>query len=163
MSRVPLRFGTFVPCVALLLFAGISLVGHTDELSSVDTRAKKFVEAHGPDTLLTRTIIVAPGVRLGVWVGHCRAAYREDRIAPWLADALESVPGWAWNPCADRDRARLAQLKRYVTTPFKKSDPPSVERIRELARWLAERWRSHGEIPWLDTALRKVPGWREEE
>ncbi len=46
MLRILFRSGIFTPCMALLLLAGFAHVGHTEISSSVDVRAKKFVEAH---------------------------------------------------------------------------------------------------------------------
>ncbi len=46
MSRILFRSGTFAACLTLLLLAGSARVAHTETSSSVDARAKKFVEAH---------------------------------------------------------------------------------------------------------------------
>lgn len=58
--------------------------------------------------------IVAPGVKLGSWASNVRCRHRAGRLAPWLTDALDALPGWSWDPIADEQRRTLALLRRAV-------------------------------------------------
>jgi hypothetical protein len=105
---------------------------------------RAFVRAHGIGTLTCKTV-VKPGVRIGVWLSHCRRAYHDDRLSAWLAEGLERIPGWSWDPRADVHRRRLALLTRYLTTPIANRSRGdrlvSAVELAKLARWIGYRRR----------------------
>jgi hypothetical protein len=102
-------------------------------------------------------------VRLGVWASHARAFYRAGNIRPWLATALDAIPGWSWFPYRDTHRQKLDVLRRFVRA----HGWDGVERGVivdgvDLYAWVRTcRGRQRrGDLPrWVADALAKVPGW----
>jgi hypothetical protein len=108
--------------------------------------------------LRPRTVV--QGVDLERWAVLRRVDHRRRRLAPWLRDALEAIPGWSWDPFADKRRALASRIEAYVTTGARHG--LDVAKLEELGRWLRWRRREHlqGRIdPALDARLRRIPGW----
>ena len=54
------------------------------------------------------------GVQLGVWVANRRTDYKKGELAADKVAELEALPGWSWEPRADRFEVGLAHLKEFV-------------------------------------------------
>jgi hypothetical protein len=54
------------------------------------------------------------GVPIGNWVYNTRVAYRRKKLATWIVDRLEAIPGWTWEPRRSRQQSRVAMLASYV-------------------------------------------------
>ncbi|WP_176921738.1 DEAD/DEAH box helicase [Micromonospora sp. WMMB235] len=110
------------------------------------------------------TYRTADGFRLGAWVGRCRADYRAGRLAAHRAAALESLPGWIWQPHESAFAEGLAVLRTYVAQAgdaYVPKDHVSEEGFR-LGGWV-EACRSNrraGQLrPDRIAELEALPGW----
>ena len=56
------------------------------------------------------------GYRLGIWVNVQRTSRRAGRLDPEREARLSSVPGWSWDPRAERWEEGYTHLLRYIET-----------------------------------------------
>ncbi len=127
-----------------------------------DSLLLAFIAKHGWGKLTKRTI-VPPGVRLHTWIRARRVDYQSGKIADWLVNECESIPGWSWSPIQDAYRRNLDNLRRLVRKHGWDwlRTKPIVEGLR-LDKWVAHRRREYhaGTIErWLVPALEAIPGW----
>ncbi len=54
------------------------------------------------------------GYRLGNFVSTRRKSYRSGKLSEARIAALESFPGWTWDPLADIFETRLRHLRAFV-------------------------------------------------
>ncbi len=73
---------------------------------------RAFAAEHGVARLGHDTIYA--NVKLGGWARRRRGEYRQGRLADWLAEAFEQVPGWSWEPVATRTALKIAALRDFV-------------------------------------------------
>jgi hypothetical protein len=57
---------------------------------------------------------VVEGARLGVWLDNRRQDQRRGRLASWLMEELERVPGFAWSVVARHHQRALAAVTVYI-------------------------------------------------
>ncbi|WP_018506343.1 helicase associated domain-containing protein [Parafrankia discariae] len=62
---------------------------------------RAYAHAQG-DTLIPDGYTAPDGFPLATWVAGERIAHLEGEISGARRDALESVPGWQWDPARDR-------------------------------------------------------------
>jgi len=74
---------------------------------------RDYVAKRGWDTV-THKLVVPPGANLGTWIQHRRAAYRKGKIAAWLEEELESIPGWEWDPIRARHQKHLDAVLDFL-------------------------------------------------
>jgi hypothetical protein len=121
-----------------------------------------YVARHGWKTIFRRTQSPT-GVALGQWVSHIRAVYRRGSVPQWLVAGLESVPGWVWDPRANRQRTRIAQLETYVAQHgWSELSGSTVVRGVKLGLWVSNcraRYRNGTLSPETRRALARIPGW----
>jgi|GEM_PF-2066593 len=87
----------------------------TRSLRHVLVGIRRFVNLHGWSAI-TKDMVIE-GVQADLWLNTRRSAYREGRLAPWLVNALEVIPGWSWSATHERyhfrDMTKL--LAAYVS------------------------------------------------
>lgn len=123
---------------------------------------RKYVEDHG--TALVPHDSVIGGVGLGEWVMKQRKDFRSGSLAKTRAAELEALPGWSWDPLADRWAAAVAVLRKYVdehgTAKISKS---TVFEGANLGFWVNKVRRNFrmGKLASDRVAeLESIPGWR---
>jgi hypothetical protein len=124
---------------------------------------RAFAKKHGMDALRSDTV-VAPGVRIGMWVEGRRRQFHAGGLAPWLRDAFEEIPGWSWdNFVAQRHRRNLAALRAFAERHGSVRQPWRTARVPHRLRvWTTtvRRHRANGALPlWLAKELDELPGW----
>ncbi len=106
---------------------------------------------------------VSEGFPLGRWIADRRTAYRSGTLTPAQITALETLPGWAWNPREQSWLRGLAALNVYVGIHGNANPPQdTVSEGFPLGRWIADRrtaYRSGTLTPAQITALETLPGW----
>lgn len=123
---------------------------------------RDFVAKHGWDAV-TPGLVVPPGANLGNWVQHRRSFHKQGRLAAWLRDELESIPGWMWQPRREKQEHKLALLREYLDRYG--WGPLTIKTVYngvELGRWVADRRHDYrlGQIdPWVAEQLETLPGW----
>ena len=130
--------------------------------ANIDT-VRTFVRAHGWAGITRDS--VADGLPLWEWVANRRQERRDGRLAPWIARALQAIPGWTWEPRRSRYDRNLRVLRQHVArhgwaamaqdTRAKTGEP--------IGRWVNHvrvRYRA-GELPDdLAAELERIPGWQ---
>lgn len=121
----------------------------------------KFVAEHGHAD--------APGAyklgeyRLGGWVQTQRLAFDEGTLDPERKRRLEEVPGWTWDPHADRWERAFALLVQYVEANGDARVPDSY-RVDDfgLGAWVGIQRGAHRKSKLAPERVRKLenlPGW----
>lgn len=104
------------------------------------------------------------GFTLGAWVSRVRTLYRTGALPAQRVEQLQSVPGWAWNPMAERWQSTVAAVRASAGQHGGITNIPrhtQVEGVRVLAWATRQRHRHHvGRLtPQETTALESIPGW----
>ena len=103
------------------------------------------------------------GVRLGVWVGEQRRAYKQGRLNPQRASLLASIPGWSWDPCTDSwDRHHEKLVGFAERTGGARVPERHVEDGVRVGQWVRaqRRFRRRGRLPEdRATRLEALSGW----
>lgn len=82
--------------------------------------------------------------RLGRWLAHARRAHRAGRLEKNVADRLQRLQGWTWEPLAGADRAGVEALKAFVAWEETSVVPAGhIEGDVALADWLDLQGRSY--------------------
>jgi superfamily II DNA or RNA helicase len=106
---------------------------------------------------------VEGNLRLGEWVKTRRAERRGGRLDPGRVAELEALPGWMWDPAADRWASALAALRAYAAREGHARVPQShVEGTLRLGQWANSRradYRRGGLDPSRAADLEALPGW----
>lgn len=91
---------------------------------------------------------------LGLWLARTRRAYRDGTLDRLLAEQLEQLPGWTWEPLSHADRAGVEALREFAAWE-KHVDIPAghVEGSVELGAWVL-RIRRLNLIQQLNPAVR---------
>jgi hypothetical protein len=104
------------------------------------------------------------GFKLGRWIANRRHQYKEGTLTPARVDALQSVPGWSWDPREDLfwdglDRlARYASREGHALVPQAYVEPDGFR----LGSWVRVRRRDYkdGELSSERiSALEAIGGW----
>jgi superfamily II DNA or RNA helicase/DNA-binding XRE family transcriptional regulator len=81
---------------------------------------------------------VFEGKRIGAFLNAGRAAHKDGSLPAAKATALESLPGWSWDPRADIWDQRFIQLKEFVADQGHAC--PSVDSPDpQLGRWVRKQ------------------------
>jgi membrane-bound lytic murein transglycosylase B len=72
------------------------------------------------------------GVAIGQWAERCRQQQQQEGLEPDLASALQTIPGWSWEPhitaLSDSFQENLQQLaayaQQYGPPPLRSSKKP---------------------------------------
>ncbi|MFH5227247.1 helicase associated domain-containing protein [Antrihabitans spumae] len=72
---------------------------------------RSFTESTGSAQPAQR--LVYEGFRLGLWANERRAEYKRGSLAPERVSALEALPGWSWDPLAQKWREGWDALVAY--------------------------------------------------
>jgi hypothetical protein len=107
---------------------------------------------------------VEADVNLGSWVGTQRIFYTRGRLSPARIARLEALPGWSWDPIADKWEANFALLEQFVAREGHARVPQGyVENNVQLGDWLSnlrQRGRKKGRLSADQIAgLEALPGW----
>jgi superfamily II DNA or RNA helicase len=119
------------------------------------------------------------GVALGAWVVRQRTLYKQGTLEPARVEALEKLPGWAWNArevawwraaAAWKRRhsaARVSEFERWEwlreTPGWTGSAEPGARAYRSLAEFAVDTAarRRRGQLPGhLERAAEQLPCWR---
>ena len=92
--------------------AGWTWDPHADRWEEGFRRLSNYMERHGDARVPNRYTV--DGYPLGVWVAEQRARYAEGILAADRRGQLRELPGWTWDPHADRWEEGFRQLLRYV-------------------------------------------------
>lgn len=88
--------------------------------------------------------VTAGEARLGRWLAQTRRAHREGRLEPGVADRLEQLPGWTWEPLSVDDRAGVSALATFVAWEGTTTVPVGhAEDGVPLADWLDRNGRAY--------------------
>ena len=122
----------------------------------------RFVTQNGHASPPQHTVI--DGYPIGWWVTQRRRQHRQGTLPAHWAHALESLPGWQWEPLEDRWRRGLTALHQYVANRGHAS-PARAERINgyPVGEWVRAQRSAHarGRLPRdRTTELAALPGWR---
>jgi hypothetical protein len=103
------------------------------------------------------------GYRLGAWVNKRRSEHRRGALSNARSAALESFPGWVWDPRDDDWRAALTYLHGFVRRAGHAMVPRDhVENGYPLGAWVGNcrALRQRGQLSADHVAeLDAIPGW----
>ena len=103
------------------------------------------------------------GVRLGSWVGTRRSDYRKGKLEPEYIARLAALPGWSWDPFANRFEENVRVLMRFVEREGHARVPAEhAEDGVNLGGWVSKRRGQYREgklEPEYIARLEKLPGW----
>ncbi|QXC46684.1 MULTISPECIES: DEAD/DEAH box helicase [Rhodococcus erythropolis group] len=122
---------------------------------------RKYVEDHG--TALVPHNTVVGGMSLGEWVTKQRGAFRLGSLTEKRVAELEALPGWSWDPIADRWTASLDVLRKYLDEHGTAKIPKSaVVDGFNLGMWVKNLRRNFREGKLAPDRIAEVvalPGW----
>lgn len=123
---------------------------------------KDFAGRNGLERLTSKTVY--QGKPLGIWATCRRVDYRKGNLPQWVAEELESIPGWAWDPVRRRQERNLDLLRSFIETHGwdKFTTRTIVDRVN-IGGWVNGRRTDYrkGVLPqWLQEQLEGIPGWR---
>lgn len=104
---------------------------------------------------------VEEGVNLGQWVVAQRSAYRRGQLGTAAVSALEAIPGWTWDPNAERFDAKCRDLATYQAT-FGDCYPSEESQWLTLHHWTNKQRMIYRDGRMLEERrlrLEAVPGW----
>jgi len=104
------------------------------------------------------------GTAIGRWVNHLRGQHRRDKVPGWLVSALETLPGWTWEPLATRQERNLRLLRDFVKKHGWTAARGKFDwRGARLGQWIAYCRSSYAASQLSATTvegLNAIPGWR---
>ncbi len=92
-----------------------SWVGQRSRWESAFRRMLAYVGEFG-DAYVPKGYVCEDGFRLGSWVSTQRGEYRSGQLDEQLAEALQQLPGWKWDPDVVLSRARSEALRDWQNT-----------------------------------------------
>ena len=124
-----------------------------------------YVEEHG--TALVPARLRHNNYPLGSWVPKQRDIYRTGGMTPDRTERLEGLPGWSWDPFAERWERTFALLEQYVAEHGTARVPNkyTVDGVK-LQQWVAVQQSAHAEgtlNPDRQHRLEALPGWSWED
>jgi hypothetical protein len=122
---------------------------------------KEYVAQHGDSRVPQQ--YRASDYRLGSWVNSQRANGRSGILTPDRRERLEALPGWTWDPRADKWEEGFRQLRRYVEREKTSVVKQSHQKGRfPLGSWVATQRTAYRD-GLLDAErrgrLESQPGW----
>jgi len=122
---------------------------------------RRFVAEHGWDNITRRTL--ADGFHLGHWISVRRTDYKRGLLPDRMVQELESIPGWTWDPVADRYRQYIRLLREFVAEKgLEAFNARTVYKGVRLGAWATCRRVDfrEGRLPdWLKAEFKTIPGW----
>ena len=124
-------------------------------------RLADYVARHG-DARVPASYTV-DGYQLGAWVGHQRSSHAKGALDADRERRLQDLPGWAWDPLAEKWEEGFCRLADYVARHGDARVPASytVDGY-QLGAWVAIQRSSHAKGA-LDAdrerRLQALPGW----
>lgn len=124
-----------------------------------------YVEQHG--TALVPARLRHNGYPLGSWVPKQRELYRTGGMTPDRTERLEGLPGWSWDPFAEKWERSFALLEQYASEHGTARVPNkyTVDGVK-LQQWVAVQQGAHAEgtlNPQRQQRLEALPGWSWED
>jgi superfamily II DNA or RNA helicase len=99
---------------------------------------------------------------LGQWVGVQRRAWKHGKLSSDQIDRLQKLPGWSWDPFADRWEQNFAALNSFLSRNNSWPNKRDAGVVGELGQWVGVQRRAwkHGKLSsdQIDR-LQKLPGW----
>ena len=99
-----------------------------------------------------------------MWATCRRVDYRRSQLAPWVQEALEAIPGWAWDPIVQRQQRNLKLLREFVDHHgWEEFTTRTIIDGVNLGGWVnGRRTDCHkGRLdPALQERLEAIPGWK---
>ncbi len=124
---------------------------------------KRYVKENGHPFVPARHR-TSDNYRLGAWLAEQRVAYRKKSLLPERTQALESIPGWDWEPLEIRWQNGFRRLAEYVKK-FKNARVGQDYVCPDgyfLGRWAAgqrQRYRVNILSDSKRKAFEQMPGW----
>jgi hypothetical protein len=136
-----------------------------DELRPEDARfvavLSRFVRRRGWDALDIGTR--AAGIAIYAKTTRCRHMQRRGLLAPALAAALETIPGFEWEPLRQRYRRKIDLVRKLVRkVGWVGIDYRTTIEGAPIGTWMNEVRQRHslGVLdPWAAYQLESIPGW----
>ena len=132
-----------------------------DDLEEAFAILEQFVDREGHARVPRRH--EEAGHKLGMWVVHQRYNYSKGKLEPERVERLEAVPGWTWDPGADKWEEAFASLEQFVDREGHARVPHKYRHGgHNLGVWVGtqRKWYSKGKIePDRVERLEAVPGW----
>ena len=124
---------------------------------------QNYVKRHGTSRV-PANYQLPDGRMYGKWVAGQRKAGRDGLLPPHRRAALESQPGWTWDPYEDEFRAGLLAIKKYLAIHSidDLSKSTIVDGIR-LISWVRSRHKEYAQEKLAADrihALEQVQGWQ---
>lgn len=123
---------------------------------------KAYTTIHG--TAAPRQSEIFDGFSLGQWVHHRRRDYKTGTLAIEKIAALESLPGWEWDPFQFQWETGLSVLMQFITNSGHSRPPKSaVIGNYPIGEWVSTQRKQHqrGILPDARISrLEQLPGWR---
>jgi hypothetical protein len=121
---------------------------------------RAFARRHGHTRVRSGT---RAGVRLDRWIVLQRQLFREHRLSRAHIRALAALPGWSWEPQANRFEEGVRHLLRYVSREGHACVPQDRGKPGfKLGLWVMsvrQRYRRGRLAPDRARRLERLPGW----
>ena len=103
----------------------------------------EYVERHG-DARVPQSYTV-DGYQLGKWVKHQRYCHRKGTLDADRQRRLQKLPGWTWDPVADRWEEAFTPTPALRRTPRQRPRPlrPTQSMATSSARWVEKQRVKH--------------------
>ena len=122
---------------------------------------RKYV-AHQGNARVPQSYVL-DGYRLGTWINTQRANYREGKLTVDRQQLLESMPGWTWDPRANKWEDGFIRLLRYVEDKGNSLVPQSYkDDDYPLGAWVATQRTAYRDGvlgPDRQRRLEELPSW----
>ena len=118
-----------------------------------------FVEREGHAKVLN-TYKTPDGYKLVIWVGSQRT--KKSKLPLENKARLESLPGWSWDPFADKWEEGFNHLKEFVTCERHAKVIAGYKTASEypLGNWVGTQRNTKNKLlPMLRARLESLPGW----
>ncbi len=104
---------------------------------------------------------IEDGYRLGTFVSTRRRAYHAGKLSEARIAALESFPGWTWDPLADIFETRLRHLRAFVQQEGHARVPRGYDKdnLDSFVGTQRESYRAGKLSPERIAVLGSLPGW----
>ena len=125
------------------------------------SRLQDYVKGHG-DARVLRSYTV-DGYRLGAWINSQRTDHARGTLDADRQHRLEDLPGWTWDPYADRWEEEFSRLLHYIDGHGDARVPQSyTDDGYRLGAWVTTQRQTHRKGT-LDAdrqrRLQDLPGW----
>jgi hypothetical protein len=120
---------------------------------------KQFAEREGHSSV-SESYRSDDGYRLGQWVAVQRA--KREKLEPERRQRLETIPGWSWDPFADRWNEGISCLEQFVEREGHSRVSQSYRNDDgyRLGQWVSVQRANREKInPHRRHRLEMLPGW----